>query len=335
MLYLHSAGHFHPENVIDNRFLERLDIGTDDEWIVARTGIRTRHTVLPLEYICATRNRDPRAADEASRYSNAETGCRAAQMALARAGLTPSDIGMVIAGSSAPRIGSPAEACLIADHLGISAPCLDINSACSAFVAQLRLISMMSADHTPEFVLLVHPENLTRTANYSDRSTAVLMGDATTAAIVSCRVPSGIRIGPVSVASDPASWRKVTIPCIGHLQQQGGAVQNFAIRKMCGTVAEFQAHTRDGFWFIGHQANLPMLQSVCARTGIDSARHLFNVDRHGNCGAAGCISVISERFAQFRPGDQIIAAVVGAGLTWGGCLIEFAELPSQAKRGVS
>lgn len=101
-MYLHSLGHFHPENVIDNRLLERLDIATDDEWIVSRTGIRKRHTVLPLEYICSTRNRDPRAADEASLYSNAETGCRAAKMALDRAGLAASQIGMVIAGGSAP-----------------------------------------------------------------------------------------------------------------------------------------------------------------------------------------------------------------------------------------
>jgi hypothetical protein len=53
-MYIHSFGHFHPENIIDNCFLEHLDIGTDDEWIIARTGIRTRHTVLPLDYICAS-----------------------------------------------------------------------------------------------------------------------------------------------------------------------------------------------------------------------------------------------------------------------------------------
>jgi 3-oxoacyl-[acyl-carrier-protein] synthase-3 len=78
------VGHDHPENVIDNAFLERLDIGTDDQWIVARTGIRTRHTVPPLDYISTTRNADPRGADEASNYSNAETSFRAAVTALNR-----------------------------------------------------------------------------------------------------------------------------------------------------------------------------------------------------------------------------------------------------------
>ena len=55
-LYLHAVGHFHPENVIDNRFLQELDIGTTDDWIVERVGISSRHTVLPLEYIKSTRN---------------------------------------------------------------------------------------------------------------------------------------------------------------------------------------------------------------------------------------------------------------------------------------
>ena len=243
-VYLHSLAHFHPENKIDNRFLEQLDIGTDNEWIVSRTGIRTRHTVLPLDYICATRNRDPRRADEASIYSNAETGCRAASMALGRAGLAASDIGMVIAGGSAPRMGSPAEACLIADRLGISAPCFDLNSACSTFVAQLRLLAMMDTAVVPDFILLVHPENLTRTVDYSDRRTAVLIGDCTTAAIVSHRVPASVQIGPVTMESNPAAWRKVSVPAMGHLQQDGAAVQNFAIRKMSALVEHLRPRRR-------------------------------------------------------------------------------------------
>jgi 3-oxoacyl-[acyl-carrier-protein] synthase-3 len=322
-MYLHSLGHFHPENVIDNRFLERLAIGTDDEWIVSRTGIRNRHTVLRLEYICATRNRDPREADEASLYSNAETGYRAAKMALDRAGLAASQVGMVIAGGSAPRMGAPGEACLIAERIGISAPCLDVNAACSTFGVQLRILSMMAAEAAPDFVLLVHPENLTRTTDYADRRTAVLMGDCTTAAIVSHRVPSAVRVGRVTMECNPSEWRKVTIPCMGHLRQEGGAVQNFAIRKMAALVERIGEQARPGFWFVGHQANLPMLQSACVRAGVDPSRHLYNVDRRGNCGAAGAASVISERFAQFGPGDEVLVAVVGAGLTWAGFLLEF------------
>ena len=97
-LYIHGVGHFHPKNVIDNAFLEALDIGTSKDWITQHVGILRRRTVLPLDYIRHTRNSDPWAAQEATEYSNQETGRLAGEMALAHGSLIdPSDIGMVIA----------------------------------------------------------------------------------------------------------------------------------------------------------------------------------------------------------------------------------------------
>ncbi len=80
MLYLHGIGHFHPENVITNRFLEELAIGTDEAWIMERVGIRERRTVLPLDYIRETRNREPRLAHEVSLYRNAQMAANAARI---------------------------------------------------------------------------------------------------------------------------------------------------------------------------------------------------------------------------------------------------------------
>jgi 3-oxoacyl-[acyl-carrier-protein] synthase III len=325
MLFIHGIGHFHPENRIDNHLLESLDIGTTDQWIIERTGIRSRNTVLPLSYIVETRNRDARAADEVSLYTNAETSYRAAMMAIERAGLSCSDIGMVVAGGSAPRMTAPAEACIIADRLGISVPALDINSACSTFAVQLRLLALMNTDSLPDFVLVINPENLTRAVNYTDRSIAVLMGDCSTAAVVSKRVPARVVVGASYHHSDPSGWSKVTIPAAGHLSQEGGAVQNFAIRKTVSTIEFLRERTSAVPYFIGHQANLPMLRSACARAGIPPERHLFNIDRHGNCGAAGGPSVLSENWDQFHPGDEVVIAVVGAGLTWAGLLITFTD----------
>src|SRR3954451_25002660 len=119
MVYLHGFGHFHHDNEIDNALLESLDIGTNDAWITERVGIQSRRTVLPLDYIRATRNADLRAAPGAALYSNAETGRRAAVMAIERAGLAPSDIGMVIAGGCSPDTCIPAEAARIARALGL------------------------------------------------------------------------------------------------------------------------------------------------------------------------------------------------------------------------
>ncbi len=184
MIYIHGLGHSHPENIIDNKFLEDLDIGTNDEWILDRVGIRTRRTVLSLDYIKQTRNSDTRAAIEASQYSNAATAKHAAERAFKNVGIMADQIGMVVAGGCSPDIVTPAEACAIASKLGIDAESFDLNSACSSFGAQINFLAMMRPEALPDYILLVSPENNTRTINYNDRNTAVLWGDGTSAAIV-------------------------------------------------------------------------------------------------------------------------------------------------------
>src|SRR3990172_2584766 len=231
MLYLHGIGHFYPENVITNRFLEELDIGTNEDWILERVGIHTRHTVLPLDYIRLTKNQDQRAAFEAALYNNVQTGAAAARMAMQRAGLKPQDIGLVISGGCAPDNLTPAEAATIAAELGIEVPAFDINSACSTFGMQINFLSGMKPEALPPYVLVVNPENTTRSINYSDRNTAVLFGDGSSAAVVSATVPSQKTFTACFCGSNPSAWEKVSIPRLGYFQQDGNAVQRFAIRK--------------------------------------------------------------------------------------------------------
>jgi 3-oxoacyl-[acyl-carrier-protein] synthase-3 len=325
MLYLHGIGHFHPETVIDNRFLANLDIGVDEEWILQRVGIRERRTVLDLEYIRATHNVDVRAAEEASRYSNAQTGCRAAQMALSRANLQRSDIGMVVAGGCSPQNLIPADACTIAAQLGIDAPSFDINSACSSFAVQMWLMSGFSTADA-DFILVVNPENNTRVTNYDDRSTAVLWGDASTAVVVSTHVPSPVSIACSTPGSAPAEWAKIKTPNGCHFSQDGHAVQAFAIRTMCALLGGLRRPDGSGGeYFIGHQANKLALESVRKRLEIPEDRHLFNVDRFGNCGAAGAPSVLSQNWEKCVAGQSVLMAMVGSGLTWGALRFDFRD----------
>ncbi|MGI5842813.1 MAG: 3-oxoacyl-ACP synthase III family protein [Candidatus Xenobium sp.] len=325
MMHLHGMGHFHPPNRLDNDFLTSLDIGTDESWILERVGIRCRRTVLDLDYIASTRNADPRLAGAASTHSNAQTGAAAARMALERAGLEPKDIGMVWAGGCSPQHTIPAEASKIAAELCIQAPVLDIGSACSTFAAQMHLAAGMRPESLPDYLLLISTENNTRTVDYRDRATAVLWGDGSSAAIVSPRVPSRMRVVHTTLASDPAGWDKVTIPTGGHFSQHGRAVQGFAIRRTAETLESLRSRSRrtpEHFHFIGHQANLLMLQNVCERCGIPPERHHFNVAEYGNTGAAGAPCVLSQNWEHFHEGDEIALVVVGSGLTWGGVLLE-------------
>ena len=325
-LFLHGLGHFHPEAELSNAFLEELDIGTSDEWILERVGIRSRRTVLPLEYIRETRNQEPRAAMEAALHSNADMGRAAAEMALARAGIAASDIGLVIAGTSAADTASPAEACNIAAALGVEVPAFDVNSACTSFYVQLYLLSRMQPDALPDYVLLVAPESLTKTVDYSDRTAAVLWGDAACAAVVSTRHPSRACVLGTTLASSPAGGGYVMVPRLGHFQQDGRTVQLFGIKRMTrllGALREEFEDERRRFHFVGHQANLRMLESVRTQCKIPPERHHSNVEWYGNTGCASAASVVSMHWEKWTSEDDIAVAGVGSGLTWSSYLLRF------------
>lgn len=328
-LSLLGLGHFHSEVKITNTFLEELEIGTNREWILERVGIETRRTVLPLDYIRDTRNSDPSMALEAALYSHADTGKQAAEMAMRRAGIAKEDIGLVIAGSSRPEMSSPADACAIADALELEVPSFDINSACTSMWAALYMLSMMRPESLPDLILLVTPETLTTTVDYSDRSASVLWGDCTTAAVLSTRLPGRARILGNTFASSPAGRDKVVAPLFGHFDQEGRTVQMFAIKKTIRCLRELKKafpDTADDFHFIGHQANLLMLRTVCQRCDIDDAHHHSNVVEFGNTGAAGAPSVVSMNWDRWQDGDDVAIIGVGSGLSWSSYLLRFGDL---------
>ncbi len=324
MIHLHGLGHFHPEAEIDNAFFASIGLDTDETWIQERVGIRTRRTVLPLDYIRATRNADPRAAREAALYDNAALGVGAAQLALARSGLTPMDIGMVISGGCTSDYSIPPDACRIAETLGIVAPAFDLSASCASFGAQLHWVGQLRPEASPDFVLLVQPEANTRVVDYRDRATAVLWGDGAAAAVVSLRVPARIGVESTTMGSDPSGWRKVCTPHGGHFQQDGPAVQRFAVRRTREILGRLLATSGPGTRFVGHQANLLMLESACRQAGIPPARHLYNVDAFGNTGAAGAPSVLSQHWDTLHAGEPVALAVVGAGLSWAGAVLSSA-----------
>jgi 3-oxoacyl-[acyl-carrier-protein] synthase-3 len=133
-------------------------------------------------------------------------------------------------------------------------------------------------------------------------------------------------------ASKPSSWRKAIIPRTGYFQQDGNAVQGFAIRKMTEAVRTFQdaceagkSGEEDGggsnnngrrLLFVGHQANLSVLNTVCERSAIPDDCHWRNVTMFGNTGCSGAPAVVSQHWQELEAGDCLVMALVGAGLTW-------------------
>ncbi|WP_158945021.1 3-oxoacyl-ACP synthase III family protein [Granulicella sp. S190] len=316
-LYIHGIGHFHPPNIIDNKFLENLDIGTSAAWIDERLGIRERRTVLDLDYIRTTKNSDVRAAIDASLYTNTDTSERAARMALRRAGIHASEIGFVLSGSSGPIHSSPPEACMLADRLGIVPVAFDVNSACNTFLTHCSVAQAWLGQHECDYGLLVQAENFTRSLDYSERTNCSLMGDATTAVVVSTKHASCFSLEQIRIAALPSLWQAAVITAGKHFIQRTAAVKEFALAYLQRGIPS----DHDSF-VVFHQANLRILETSISKLGIPPERHLYNVDRFGNCAAAGSVSVLSENWDRLSQESASVAiSTVGAGLTYGSAIL--------------
>lgn len=314
-MYLHSIIAKRPKNIITNRFLEDLDIGTNESWILERTGIKERRTVLPLDYIVQTKNIDPREAISICE-SNYDLGSQALVEAAKHADISLSDIGLLIAGSPSPQMQNPTEASGIANKLDIKPVCFDVTSGCTNFACQINLLR--NANFNYDYIAIVNNDTLTKSVNYSDRSGAVLFGDASTVAILSKRIPSKYLIEDSLFESDPSGCYSIQIPKYGHFTQEGNKVQKFAIQKM-SEVYKRLAITEDAY-FLGHQANLLAVKSIAERNSIKN--YLYNVDMFGNTAASGAASVLADNLDSFKQGDEIIVSVCGVGLAWGGVRIK-------------
>lgn len=325
MLYLHGLGHYHPNNIIDNSFLESLNINTNNEWILDRVGIHERRTALPLNYIRETYNKNPTLAFQQMETSYADGAARAVHHALSRAGIETNQVGLVVAGECILQYPFPANASVIAAAAGIQSMAIDINTACSSFATQMHYLNHLDESILPEYIVVVNPGFFTSIIDFTDRNTAVLFGDGAAAAVVSKRHESAWRLMDSHVDSNPKEWPVVTSPTGGHFSQQGSRVQHFAIKTTVSEInylSKRNAVNLNEIYFIGHQANLMMLQSAASRAGIAPEKHFYNVDRFGNCGAASAPSVFSQRWDSFKSNDQVLMSVVGAGLTWGSLLFK-------------
>jgi 3-oxoacyl-[acyl-carrier-protein] synthase-3 len=214
----------------------------------------------------------------------------------------------------------------VARRLEIEVPAVDMNSACTSYFVPLHFLSMMQPDRLPAFVLLVVPESLTKTVDYNDRATAVLWGDGAAAAVVSPRERGRAEYITTLLESSPSHDDKVVVPRHGYFRQEGQAVHKLAIRRMSESLRRLHQERgvvdRD-FSFVGHQANLRMLESVAKLCRVPDERHFRNVTEFGNTAAAGSPSVLSMRWEQWTAQDDVGVVGVGSGMTWGGYLLRF------------
>jgi 3-oxoacyl-[acyl-carrier-protein] synthase-3 len=320
-----SLATYVPPHVLTNADLERM-VDTTDEWILQRTGIRERHIV------------DPGVA-------TSDLGKEAAIKAIAGAGISPDDIGVIIVGTVTPDMMFPSTACLIQHKIGASrAWGFDLSAACSAFTYSVTTASQLVASGAHEHALVVGADVMSSIIDYKDRSTCVLFGDGAGAVVVSAAGPEDGVILDFEHEIDGGGGHALCMPAGGSLhpsshetvdqrlhyvKQDGATVFKFAVRKteeIARRVLDRNGLTpADIDLFVSHQANRRIIQSATEKLGIDPGKVIINIEKFGNTTAATIPLALNDAVCsgRLKKGNLVLLASVGAGFTVGSVLLRW------------
>lgn len=318
-----STGLYVPEKVLTNDELAtRLD--TSDEWIFSHTGIRERRIA---------------AADQATSDLAAEAG----RMALARAGVDPVDLDLILVATGTPdHLGFPSTANLVQNALGATrAGAMDLVAACTGFVYALETARAFVASGAASKVLVIGAEVFSRIVDWSDRNTCILFGDGAGAVVVGASdlpdpwfAPSILRsdgAGAPALARIAGGTRKPQADTPRELAvfMDGRRVYSFAITVVKDVILEILAQNQrtlaDVDWVVPHQANVRIVASAAQRLGLPLEKFYLNMERYANTSGATIPLALAEmdQLGLLRRGQLIVTVGFGAGLTWGANLFRW------------
>lgn len=311
-----GTGAYLPERVLTNSDLEKM-IDTTDEWIRTRTGIERRHI----------------AAEDEATSDLSEQACRSA---LDAAGLTPSDIDLVVVGTCTPDLVFPNVACLLQERMGMSGTAFSIEAACSGFVYALSVADKFVRSGQATRALVSGAEVMSRIIDWTDRETCVLFGDGAGAVVLEASEEAGIlytdlgadgRYRNLLYADSGVS--RVKEEGEATLTMKGNEVFKVAVRTLEGMVdrvlADNDLEQGDIDWFVPHQANLRIIQATARRLGLPMERVVLTVRDHGNTSAASIPMALDTavRDGRIKSGDLVLMEAFGGGFTWGASLVRY------------
>jgi 3-oxoacyl-[acyl-carrier-protein] synthase-3 len=313
-----------PERILTNADLEKM-VDTSDEWITARTGIKSRYIASGNEY-------------------TSTFATRAAERAMAMSGIEPEEIDMLIVATVTPDFPFPSTACLVQNNLkAVRATAFDISAACSGFLYALSLAEKYIMTGSAQKVLVIGAEVLSRIVDWTDRNTCCLFGDGAGAVVV--EASAGERgILSTHIHSDGRHWELLYQPGAGnrnpasqkildekmaYINMQGNDVFKLAVRAMEDVALEALAAnnltTADIDLFIPHQANRRIIDAIGKRLGLNGEQLFINLERYGNTSSASIPIALDEvhRGGRIKEGDIILLDAFGGGLTWGATLMRW------------
>jgi 3-oxoacyl-[acyl-carrier-protein] synthase-3 len=322
-----GTGSYVPPKVLTNFDLQAMGLDTTDEWIVQRTGVSER-----------------RIAD--SDTNTSDLAYEASLKALDMAGMKVSDLDLIIVATITPDTCCPSAANWLQAKLEApEAVTFDVTAACSGFIFGLDVATQYLNTGASKRVLVAASEVMTRTVNWKDRTTCILWGDGAGAAVLA-KGDVGHELLSTHLHTDGANGQDLLLPGggsrttpISHESVDKGlhylnmieanASFRVAVRHFIDSIKEGANHNgvavEDIDWFIPHQANLRMFQSIAKTLKLPMEKFYLTLNKYGNISSASCAIALDEaiRDGSVKEGDVVCLPVFGGGLTWGSAVIRW------------
>jgi len=320
-----GTGSYLPERILTNMELERM-VDTSDEWITSRTGIKERRIVGP---------------DEAT----SDLAAAAARKALEMASVDAEELDLIIVATITPDFMFPSTAGQVQRLLGAHrAAAFDIEAACTGFIYALSVGELFITGGKYNKVLVIGAEVLSRFVNWEDKTTCVLFGDGSGAALLVPSEDEERGIISTHLHSDGRMWDILMAPAGGSrmpideraiaqklntVKMKGNEVFKVAVTKLSEVVDEVLQENglgeEDIDFLVPHQANLRIIQATAKKLKLPMEKVIITVDRHGNTSAASVPLALDEavRSGRIKQGDRVLLEAFGGGLTWGAALVRW------------
>ncbi len=312
-----GTGSYLPKRIVTNRELEaRID--TSDEWIVSRTGIEARHV----------------AADD---QMTSDLAVIAAQHAMQAAGVAPADVDLIVVATTTEDMVFPSTACLVQAKLGVKhGAAFDVQAVCTGFVYALTIADKFVASGQHRCALVIGAEVFSRILDWNDRRTCVLFGDGAGAVVLKQSQQAGLMSSDLQADGSLAHILRVPggvssgqLRGNPYLEMDGQAVYRTAVRVLHEsaqtTLAKNNCQAAELDWYVPHQANIRIINSLADKIGIPREKVVTTVARQGNTSAASVPLALDAavRDGRIRPGQLVLMQGVGGGMTWGSTLMRF------------
>jgi 3-oxoacyl-[acyl-carrier-protein] synthase-3 len=316
-----GCGAYLPAQAVTNADLARR-LDTSDEWIVQRTGIKTRHIAADGEF-------------------TSHLATKAAAQALERAGMTAGAIDLIVLATSTPDQTFPATATVVQANLGMTrGAAFDVQAVCSGFVYAMSVADCMIKTGMAGTALVIGAETFSRILDWNDRSTCVLFGDGAGAVVLKAAVGQGTPEDRGVLASTLHADGRAhdllyvdggpsTTGTAGFLRMQGREVFKHAVTNLSAVVNETLAKAGLGSqaidWLVPHQANKRIIDGTGRKLGLPDNRVVQTVEHHANTSAASIPLALETATTDGRiqRGHLVMLEAIGGGLTWGANLIRW------------